>query len=253
VADGRYAVIMYGYGVIPGDQFNLKLSLYGGDSLSVFGANPDNNYVVDTVPGEPVELTVDYTVPGPGLWEGGLWFAMPWEEEPTYWYQGSSIYVPVFVNKEGVIPSIEKEVSQEEVVWGDVLTYTIHIENQGSQGVWMEVTDMLPPGLALQWEPTSWIMDQANHETHHGWWYEVSCYLDYDSWMRTIHYGCELGSAYAEDTITFTARVVAQPYTKLINKADLKWYYDGDEPYSFLYDIAESVVLGKFFFPIIMQ
>jgi uncharacterized repeat protein (TIGR01451 family) len=250
VQDGRYAVIMYGYSVVPGDQFNLKLTLYGGEGLSIEGSRASNNYVLETIPGEPTELTVNYTVPGPGIWSGMLWFAMPWDEEPQNWYQGPVIEVPVFINKEGAIVGLDKQVSEEEVHFGSVLTYTIDFWNEGAETVGIEVTDMLPAGLALD--------ELSLQSTLQGtdYWDEYCCELGYDEWMRTIWYECGLGGAYPQDTITFQARVVAQQGTIFLNKADLKWYA-GEPlpgvPYSYLYATAYSYVPWGLYLPLVFK
>jgi len=67
VQDGTYAAVMYGYGVEPGDQFDLRLRMYGGDDLNIEGANTDNNYVLSVTPGETESLTVNWQVPESGM------------------------------------------------------------------------------------------------------------------------------------------------------------------------------------------
>ena len=241
VANGRYRVVVYGNRIIPGDQYNMKLTLRGGDSLSIEGSGPWNKYTLDTYAGQKVELTVNYTVPGPGLWSGALWFGMPNEQGG---WQGPEIFVPVFINKEGVLPSITKEVSHYLVHWGDIVTYTIRISNAGAEKVGMEVTDMLPPGIALLTDSLSSTLKGE----HPNYWDQYECNMEYDQWMRTIHYNCALGGDYVEDTITFQARVVAQPDTFIQNKADLKWYYwdwPGQVPDSFLYDYDTGIYVPK--------
>lgn len=83
------------------------------------------------------------------------------------------------------------------------------------------MTDVLPAGLALLVESLSSELQNENPD----FWESHDCEMGYDDWMRTIHYHCALGGAYTQDTITFEARVVAQPGTHILNKADLKWYY----------------------------
>jgi hypothetical protein len=156
VQDGTYAVVMYGYDVMPGDQFDLHLTTYGGEGLSIVGAGPENNYVLDVTPGETEGVMVNWEVPGPGVWSGYLWFAMPWEEEPVYWYQGSYVYVPVTINAYGVDLSGSSKVVDKETVLmssdmeGQVtLTYTVTLVNEGTEDVYVQMVDKLPEGTVF--------------------------------------------------------------------------------------------------------
>jgi len=148
VQDGTYAVVMYGWEVMAGDQFDLRLTLYGGDDLSIEGANPDNNYVLSVTPGDPETLTVNWEVPGSGLWYGHLRFSMPLEE-PQYWYMGPGFYVPVTINVNAVHAGATKTVDREMVCasrGGDheILTYNITMTNSGNEDTYLEVADLLP-------------------------------------------------------------------------------------------------------------
>ncbi len=258
VQDGTYAVVMYGYDVYPGDQFDLRLMLYGGDNLNIEEADPEDNYVLDVTPGDPETLTVNWEVPGPGVWYGYLVFAMPWEEEDTYWYMGPYFYVPVIINKEGLDVSVEKEVDKEMVEWGDILTYDITVSNEGSEPVWMDVTDVLPEGLELinEWDVWGYDCITSTLAVEAPEYFKSNCGMWYDGGMRTVHYSCQLpveyeGELYTEDTITFRARVEAQPGTILLNKADLKWY--GSYHSDFLWDTAYSYVPVKVYLPVILR
>jgi uncharacterized repeat protein (TIGR01451 family) len=252
VQDGTYAVVMYGYEVYEGDQFNLKLWTVGGNNLQVEGVEDDR---LVTEAGVPTTLTVDWEVDGPGVWVGGIWFVMPREDVPD-WSMGPEIWVPVIIDKEGTAFSIEKDVSQEMVEFGDILTYTITVENAGATQVWMEVKDVLPEGLDLiDGSLTSWLNETLmDGDMEDSFYY---CELWYDDWMRTVGWSCELpfeydGEVYTQDVITFRARVEAQPGDRLLNKADLWWYYD--EGYGgALWDTAYSYVPLQTYLPLIVR
>ena len=270
VQNGKYAVVMYGDYIEPGDEFDLKLTLYGGDQLNIAGSTAENNYVIDASPGESQSLQVNWTVPGAGMWYGFLWFATPWDEEGMYHYMGPGIYVPVFINKEAATVSIEKDVSQEMVDLGDIITYTIKIKNGGVGLVYLDMTDVLPMGLGFypgygNDGPADLVDGYPDYSgitstlaTEIPDFFASNCDMWYDEWMRTVHYSCQLpinyeGKMYAEDTISFQVRVEAQPGTEFLNKADLKWWFDGNMegsiPYSFLSDTAYSYVRYKVFLP----
>lgn len=154
VQNGVYAVVMYGYNVQPGDQFDLHLMTYDGEDLNVAGANPSNNYVLSATPGQTKTLTVNWQVPGAGVWNGYLWLAMPWEEEPTNWYQGYSIGVPVTINAGGVdLSRSTKTVDKAKVLVSHsaddsaILTYLITLVNDGTSEADVEVADLLPDNV----------------------------------------------------------------------------------------------------------
>ncbi len=159
IQDGTYAVVMYGYDVQPGDQFDLKLVTFGGDDLNVDGANASNNFVLDVVPGQTESLTVNWEVPGSGVWSGYLWFAMPWEGQPDYFYQGPSFYVPVTINYLGLDMSLSaKTVDKDRVCMRqtgehEILTYLIEVVNNGNTDVYAEVADLLPEGAIYYVQP----------------------------------------------------------------------------------------------------
>jgi hypothetical protein len=182
IQNGTYAVVMYGYYVQPGDQFDLKLVTFGGDALNVAGANADNNYVLDVVPGQTESLTVNWEVPGSGVWSGYLLFAMPWEEQPTYWAQGPYFYVPVTINYLGLDMSLSaKTVDKDKVCMRqtgehEILTYLIEVVNNGNTDVWAEVADLLPEGAIyyVQPAPDTAVPNQADFSGGYvaKWWYE---------------------------------------------------------------------------------
>lgn len=230
VRNGTYALVVYGHSIQPGDRFNVKLSLYGG-GLTFNETPTDQSTLLETEPGVPQQIKVDWEVPGPGLWEGRIVFAMPQEQGGGRYRMGPDIIVPVTINVGGVLPTIQKDVSQEIVHWGDVVLYTITIENPGAEPAWMEVTDMLPAGLELIDEWTEWSGLTSALATQAPEAFLDECDMWYDGAMRTVHYGCYLpleydGQIYTRDTITFRARVEAGPGL-LSNKADLKVSYLG--------------------------
>ncbi len=269
VADGTYAVVMYGYEVLPGDTFDLRMWLYGGEGLTIEGADQDNYYILDTTAGELGEVTVNWQVDGPGIWSGYLVFGMPWEESPSSYNQGPEIFVPVTINKEGALVDIQKDVDKLMADWGEILTYTITISNEGSNPAGMEVTDVLPAGLELinDWTdfdgitstlavaaPELFGIDDDTLE-------DGECWMHYDGYRRSVRYGCHLpveynGEFYTSDTISFRVRVEAQPGDTFLNKADLKfWPWDSwwDIPYTYISDTAYSFVPLKLLLPLITR
>jgi uncharacterized repeat protein (TIGR01451 family) len=256
---GTWAVVMYGYHVFPGDQFDLYLYVFGGADFMSIAETED--YVYDwgghiyTDPGVPRTLNVNWHVPGPGVWYAELWFSLPEEydvndDQPPY------ISVPVWINKEGVMLDVEKEVDPNDlwVHWGDILTYTVTVEQIGSETVLVNLNDILPEGL-------DFIGDQVEDKgDHHGWSQPATingmtstlaaeipglfcygedrtetlgedrecCNMWYNEWKRTVNYECRLpiednGKFYTKDEITFWVRVEAQPGTCWTNKADISW------------------------------
>ncbi|MDX9831200.1 MAG: S8 family serine peptidase [Anaerolineae bacterium] len=252
VRNGTYAVVMYGNWIEPGDQFNLKLTLWGG-GLTFNDTPIDLFAILDAEPGVPLQIQVDWEVPGPGVWEGIMYFVMPYEQGGGWYIMEPEIVVPVVINKEGVLPTIQKDVSQEIVHWGDEVVYTITIENPGAETAWMQVTDVLPEGLELIDEWTEWNGITSVLATQAPEAFQDQCDMWYDGWMRTVHYDCYLpleydGQIYTQDTITFRARVEAQPGL-LSNKADLKVYY-GDVSSGFYSDTADIHVPYSIYLPL---
>jgi uncharacterized repeat protein (TIGR01451 family) len=253
VADGTYAVVMYGYRVEPSDRFDLRLQVYGGDGLSIPGANDSTFYTLPATPGVPQDVTVNWQVPGPGVWEGFLAFAMPWEESKG-WSQGPEIYVPVTINKEGVmLHGVQKTVSQQLANWGDVLTYTISVNNTGAP-TYIEIKDPLPPDL--EWIPGSQIVELKLGDTYTR---PVGLNLwngGYDEYMRTVYWDGDLpvlgDTAYTELRLTFKARVAGQPGTRFHNVASVTWYYN-DTSDTTQSNAVDSTVALSTFLPLILR
>ena len=256
VQDGTYAVVMYGYYVESGDQFDLHLTTYGGDSLSIAGATPDNNYVLDVTPGDPETLMVNWEVPSSGVWEGYLVFAMPWEEESQYYYMGPNFFVPVTINASGVEAEVTKTVDKESVLMGhEILTYTIEIRNEGDENVSVEVMDLLPEGVAYH---EQWIDDPD--EPGDGewfvakWWYENGAYgyfrPDDDDYLR---WAGDLGpSVSGKLYIQYQVKVDKGFVGEIVNKADVTFDY-GNYYHTFLSDTAMTEVLYGLFLPLISR
>jgi uncharacterized repeat protein (TIGR01451 family) len=172
---------MYGYWVEPGDQFDLRLNLYGGDMLNVEGFNEENNFLMDVVPGELQNLTVNWEVPENGTWQGMLWFAMPWEESPQYYSMGPGFYIPVVINAGGIVlGGTSKEVDVQQALMSNnadgsvVLTYDITIVNDGTEDIWVHMTDLLPEGTTFH---EQFVQDPDQPEGE-GWWYVAKWWYD---------------------------------------------------------------------------
>jgi uncharacterized repeat protein (TIGR01451 family) len=255
VQNGTYAVVMYGYYVQPGDQFDLRLVTYGGEDLNVEGANPDNNYVLSVTPGEKQNLLVNWQVPGPGVWNGYLWFAMPWEEEPTYWYQGSPIGVPVTINFKGVSPSVTKTVDKEQVCNNnEILTYNITVANAGGQDAYVEVADLLPEGVNYH-EQYVGEADDPDYGNWYvaKWWYENGAHgyfwpdeNDYIRWEGGVGPATS-GSLYIE----YQVKVKPGFAGTITNKADVTMDYDGY--HQFMSDTAVTQAFNCVYLPIISK
>jgi len=227
VQDGTYAVVMYGYGVRTGDQFDLRLRAFGGDDLSVAGAGPDNNYVLGVTPGVSQTLTVNWRVPGSGVWQGYLWFAMPWEEEPQYRHMGPSLYVPVVINAPGVDVSRSTKTVDKELVPvrslgqdREILTHRITLVNDGSLDVQVTVKDLLPAGLSYRQAYTDTQTFQGTYVAH--WWNDAGQHgffdqdvNDYINWAGTV--GPGTGKVYIEYRVVVDAGFVG----RIVNEAEI--------------------------------
>jgi uncharacterized repeat protein (TIGR01451 family) len=223
-------VVMYGAYLTPQDQFDLHLQVFGGDDLSIAGSTPDNNYVLDVTPGETESLTVNWQVPGPGVWSGYMWFAMPWEEEPQNWYQGPWIGVPVTINFLGVIPTVTKTVDKPLVCNNNgILTYLITVANEGGEDADVTVADLLPDGVNYyqQWidDPD----DPGNGQMYVAkWWYAngANGYLSpvNDSILWDGPVGPSIsGRLYIE----YKVKVKPGYWGSILNKADVTMDYGG--------------------------
>lgn len=257
VQDGTYAVVMYGYYVEPGDQFDLHLMLHGGDDLNIAGADAGNNYVLDVTPGAAETLTVNWEVPSSGVWHGMLWFGMPWEEGGQYYSMGPGFYVPVTVNAGGIDASVTKTVDREWVLMGrEILTYTIEVMNDGNEDAYVEVVDLLPEGVDYH---EQWIDDPD--EPGDGEWYVAEWRFangahgyfwpdgdDYLRWDGDVGPG-DSGKL----TIQYQVKVKDGFVGEIVNKADVT--FDHDTGYhSFLSSIATTEVLGPVIYvPIITR
>jgi hypothetical protein len=177
---GTYALVMYGLWVEPGAQFDLRLNQYGGDKLNVEGANRDNMYVLSTTPGEMQNLTVNWEVPGNGVWQGMLWFMMT-DDEMWFYGMGPGFYVPVTINANGVLlGNTSKQVSQEVAYvstgadGATVLTYDITIVNDGTEDVWVQMADLLPEGVTYHEQ----FVQDPDQPPGEGWWYVAKWWYD---------------------------------------------------------------------------
>lgn len=253
--DGTYAVVMYGYAVNPGDQFDLHLTTFGGDGVSIEGATPANDYLISTTPGQAFSATVSYEVPESGIYDTYLFFAMPYDELDEY-AQGPFIAVPVTINAGGAdFSGSSKTVDQDWVnatTSGDhqILTYTIEIENDGNVDRSISLSDLLP-------ENTTYVQQCITDPEHpdYGdcyfahWWFEngVDGYLSPDS------DGYLTGAWSVGPTTSGTLYVQYQVKVDhgfvgtITNKADVLVDYGNHEELMAL--IAETEVLRPVFLP----
>ena len=251
VQNGTYAVIMYGRYVAPGDQFDLRLVTYGGEGLNVAGATADNNYVLSVTPGQTQHLTVNWKVPGSGVWWGYLWFGMPWDEEPQYWQMGPGIFVPVVINVSGVAPSVTKTVDREMVCGSttasEILTYRITVVNNGNKDAWVSIADLLP-------EHTTYYQQ---YDVHVGsyvakWWYENGAHGYFGPVGNYIRWSGSVGpSTSGKLYIEYKVKVDAGFVGTITNKADVTFDY-GDY-HQFLSATATTRVNHCIFVPIVLK
>jgi uncharacterized repeat protein (TIGR01451 family) len=132
---GDYFVEVYGFSVVYTlGQFNISIKqVTGGDAMSVYDLPP---IVQPNVP-YTLSLHID-APPDPGTWEGLLLFG------PSYATQ--AIQVPVTIYQgEG-----QKEALQDEVRWGELITYTIAVTAAaGAPTNTYTVSDPIPAGTQL--------------------------------------------------------------------------------------------------------
>jgi len=227
--DGAYAVVMYGYDVAPGDQFDLHLTLHSGDDLSVEGSGPDNNYVLSVTPGDPETLTVNWQVPGSGIWFGDLWLAVPWEEELWNEYMGPGFFVSVTINANAVHADATKTVDREMVCVGqggdhEILTYRITLVNDGNEDFDFEMADLLPEGAIYypqyvnepDWYTGSYVARWWDDTGNHGYFLPDG---DCIRWDGSVGPGS--GKVYIEYKVKVEAGFVGD----VVNKADITVSY----------------------------
>ncbi|MBU0513024.1 MAG: hypothetical protein KJ638_15165, partial [Chloroflexi bacterium] len=267
VADGTYAVIMYGYWVEPGDQFDLRLNTYGGEGLAFEGVQ--GGYAsLDTVPGEPESLVVNYEVPDNGIFNGYLVFGMPWEEEPENWWMGPGIFVPVTINANGVEFTYSSKVVDQEVglqssgTGNDVtLTYTITLVNDGVEDMFVRMVDLIPEGTTIY---EQWVQD-PDDPAGDGWWYTMKVSFDNgstwyewyteDCWdnYNNGEYLCWTGnvgpSTSGKVYIEYTVKVLPHFAGEIMNKADV--WMDWGDYHDFFSLKAFTDVLYAVYLPIV--
>ena len=259
VADGTYAVVMYGYDIQPGDQFDLRLVTYGGDKLNVAGANAGNNYVLGATPGLTQNLTVNWDVPGSGVWWGFIWFGMPWEEEPTNWSQVPGIFVPVTINASGVVPSVTKTVDRESVCQTttagahEILTYNITVSNGGNENAWIKVADLLPAGLSYVRSSREPTVNDGTTSYYARWWNDVGefgyIWPDGNGYLRLNR---SMGpSTSGKLYIEYRVKVDAGFVGPITNKADVTMDFGGF--HQFLSDTALTDVNYCVYAPLIVK
>jgi hypothetical protein len=262
VQNGTYAVVMYGYHVQPGDEFDLRMWTYGGEDLNVAGANSSNNYVLSATPGQTQNLTVNWKVPGRGVWNGWLWFAMPWEEEPVNWYQGNAIGVPVTINFGGVdLSRSTKEVDKAKVLVSHsaddsaILTYLITLVNDGTSDAWVHVADLLPDNVTYYEQYVnegpagyvgSYVAKWWKDNGQHGYFWPDGDYINRDT---DVGPGTS-GKVYIEYKVKVNHGFVGT----ILNKADVTLYgtQDGDIHDSMALTTKTDVLYG-IFLPIVIR
>jgi len=255
VEDGTYAVVMYGYWVEPGDQFDLQLRTYDGDDLSIEGANNATNWTLSVTPGQVETATVNWQVPESDVWYGYLWFGMPWEEEPQWFSQGPDFYIPVTINAGGVnFARSTKEVDLDKVMMSTsadddvILTYTITLVNDGADGVSVDVADLLPSGVEYL---VQYINEGANgfEGTYVAkWWAENGEHGYFGPDGEYIRWSGFVGPGISNKIyIEYKVKVKIGFYGTITNKADIKVWDTGE----FLSRTATTEVFYPLFLPII--
>jgi hypothetical protein len=271
VQDGTYALVMYGYWIDVGDQFDLRLQQYGGDKLNVVGANSDNNFVMDVTAGELQNLAITWEVPTNGIWQGMLWFGMPWEESPQYYSMGPGFYVPVSINAGGALLSrTQKQVDKETALLtfnadeSEVLTYHITIVNDGTEEVYVQMADLLPEGTAFHEQ----FVQDPDQPVGQGWWYVGKWWYEFGQesnpieyfWPGEYCYGgtgndnylCWHGrvgpSTSGKVHIEYQVKILPKFGGVITNKAD--FFVDGGENYhEFFSRTATTQILRRVFMP----
>jgi hypothetical protein len=269
VQDGTYALVMYGSSINVGDQFDLRLQQYGGDKLNVVGANSDNNFVMDVTAGELQNLEITWEVPTNGIWQGMLWFGMPWEESPQYYSMGPGFYVPVTINAGGVMLSrTQKQVDKETALLtfnadeSEVLTYHITIVNDGTEDVWVNMADLLPEGTTYHQQ----FVQDPDQVPGQGWWYVAKVWYDFDPedpidyfWPgdycdsnygdgRYLCWNGEVGpSTSGKVHIEYQVKILPRFGGVITNKAD--FFVDWGEYHEFFSRTATTQILRQVFMP----
>jgi hypothetical protein len=237
VADGKYAVIMYGNMVRDG-QFDLNLILHSGDGLNVSGVE---DYFLDVSAGEVEELTVNWRVPGPGLWHGSVHFYMPDDTYPESG-MGPEICFPVTINANGIeFGRSSKEVDQDEVWMSHstaddvVLTYTITLINDGVEEADIQLVDYIPVGTTMyeQWtqdpdEPQGdgwWYTMKVSYDNGSTWydWYDNDCWGNYKGGDYLCWQGTVGPSTSGRVVIEYQVKILPGFYGEIMNKADVWW------------------------------
>jgi len=209
-------VVMYGYHVAPGDQFDLHLTLYGGDNLSIEGATPANNYVLNVTPGVPETLTVNWKVPGSGVWYGYLSLGTGW-----------SFYVPVTINVNAIHVDATKTVDRERVCQRclgsghEILTYRITLVNDGNQDASFTVADLLPEG-AIYYQQYIVEPDWYTGNYVAKWWDDTGNHGYFGpDWAGYIRWSGSVGPSYGKVYIEYKVKVEAGFVGTIVNKADI--------------------------------
>jgi len=259
IPDGTYAVVMYGYAVNEGDQFDLHLTTYGGDGVTVEGATGDNNYLLSTTPGETFTAIVQYDVPESGVYSTNLIFAMPWEEVEAY-AQAPFIMVPVTINAGGADFSHSSKTVDREMInttysgRHEVLTYTIEIRNTGNADQWIELSDLLPENTIYA-EQCITDTDHPDHGTCYiaKWWFENGEY----GYLWPDGNGYLNGSWYVGPTASGTLYIEYRVKVEhgfagtITNKADVHVNYGLHNELMAL--TAETEVMPSVFLPVVAK
>jgi hypothetical protein len=267
VADGTYAVIMYGYWVEPGDQFDLRLNTYGGDGLAIEGVSGEN--LLDTIAGEPQTLTVDWEVPEDGVFNGFLVFGMA-DDEFAEWWQGPDIFVPVSINANGIeFGNSSKVVSDDWVLTShdtsdDVtLTYTVTLVNDGVEDTWVQMVDKIPEGTTIYeqfvQDPDNpagsgwWYTMKISYDNGSTWydWYDDSCPDEYDNGEYLCWNGGVGPRTSGKVVIEYMVKVLPHFHGEIMNKADV-WFSWGDY-HEFFSLKAYTDVLQTLFLPLVTE
>jgi uncharacterized repeat protein (TIGR01451 family) len=235
IPDGTYAIVMYGYAVNEGDTFDLSLWTYGGEGVSIEGATADNNYLLDMAAGVPEALTVNYDLPGTGVWSTYLAFAMPEVGVPEPYTEGPWIWVPVTINAGGAYVEQSSKTVDKEIVRvthegedHEILTYLITVVNNGDSDIYAEVYDLLPANT-MYYEQTVTDVEDPDYGTTYvaKWWFENGEYGYFWPDDDYIRWDGPVGPTFSGKLyIEYKVKVKHGFVGTIDNKADVSIYYD---------------------------
>ncbi len=194
---GNYRFVVYGNFVEPEDYFQFTFWKGGGNDVVVREA--DENGIIDTTPGVPMTLHLDYTLAGDGDWWGWIEAFHPIELEdypfggiwPNVWgcYQGADIHLTKGLD-------VMLEVDKELALAGETLTYTITLQNNTDGAFWPWVEVPLPD-MTTYVDDSLTSSDAQFPDISNAW---------FDLWDHAVYWD-ERIDPFSSVVITFQARI----------------------------------------------